>query len=424
MKPKILLATTCRWFSAARLAMAFAEVGCHVELVGPGGHPASKTSALRHRYRFRGLAPVASFQAAIDKAQPDLVLPCDDLSTILLHELYSDLSREGEPGKRTMGVLRRSLGPQANFGVIDSRSSLMELARSEGVRAPETAVVTRDSLGSWLTEHGFPALLKADGSAGGRGVQVVRTMAEAKEAFEELNAPPLAARAIKRAIFDQDRTLLKPCIQRRSPVVNAQVFVPGRDATTSVACWEGEIVALISVEVIETQSNKGPASVLRLIDHPEMSRAAEKITKRLQLSGFYGFDFMLEEQSNRANLIEMNARATQTCHLAMGTGRNLPVALSAMVSGEPIPETKPISDRDMIALFPQEWQSNPASHYLRFAYHDVPWREPKLVKACIDFYLGEKTWYSSRRLVELYRKMTASAPSHDAIRGVERDIRP
>ena len=65
MKPKILLATTCRWFSAARLAIAFSDIGCYVEMVGPWGHPAVKTRALRHRYSFRGLAPSASFHAAI-----------------------------------------------------------------------------------------------------------------------------------------------------------------------------------------------------------------------------------------------------------------------------------------------------------------------------------------------------------------------
>ena len=75
MKPKILLATTCRWYSAARLAMAFAEIGWSVEMVGPAGHPATKTKALQRRYGFRGLGPAASFLAAIHQAQPDLIVP-------------------------------------------------------------------------------------------------------------------------------------------------------------------------------------------------------------------------------------------------------------------------------------------------------------------------------------------------------------
>jgi hypothetical protein len=420
MKPKVLLATTCRWFAAARLAMAFSEAGCPVEMVAPRGHPATKTTALRRRYTFHGLDPAASFQAAINQAQPDLILPCDDLSTIHLHQLYLRLVKTGEAGKRTAEVLRRSLGPQACFPTLESRSKLMALARSLGVRTPETSVVTKGNLSTWLMNNGFPAVLKADGSAGGRGVQVVRTMAMAEQAFAELSAPPLALRAVKRALFDQDRTLLKPSIKRTVPVVNAQVLVSGRDATISVACWEGEIVAAISVEVIKKEAQEGPSSVVRLIDHPEMSHSTEKIVKQLNLSGLFGFDFILGDPNNCATLIEMNARATQICHLALGTHHDLPVALSAMAGGKPIPATRPVSDLDVIALFPQEWHSDPASEYLATAYHDVPWREPRLVKACIDFYTAQKRWYSSRRLVELYRKVSTSPFHHYPIKPVGR----
>jgi biotin carboxylase len=296
----------------------------------------------------------------------------------------------------------------------------MAAARSEGVRTPETGVVTKESLPAWLAQNGLPAVLKADGSAGGRGVQVVRTIAMAEHAVADLSAPPMAARAIKRALFDQDRTLLKPCIQQQSPVVNAQVLLPGRDATISVACWEGKVVASITFEVIKAMSLGGPSSVIRLIEHPEMSWSAEKLVKRLGLSGFYGFDFILEEQYNRPTLIEMNARATQTCHLAMGTHHDLPAALAAKVTGQPVPPTKAINDRDVIALFPQEWQSDPGSEYLATAYHDVPWGEPGLVKACIDSYVSQRKWYSSRKLVESYRKLFNSSSPRDSIQPVGR----
>jgi formate-dependent phosphoribosylglycinamide formyltransferase (GAR transformylase) len=420
MKPKVLLATTCRWFSAARLAIAFSEFGSPVDMVGPLGHPATRTRALRHRHSFRGLAPAASFRAAIDRSKPDLVVACDDLAAVQLHRLYSLLLQKGEGDTRTALVLRRSLGPDSGFPTLESRSKLMDLARSLGVRTPETSVVTKDSLTPWLMQNGFPAVLKADGSAGGLGVQVVHTMAMAENAFAELSAPPLALRAVKRALFDQDRTMIKPSLQRSAPVVNAQVLVKGRDATFSVACWEGEVVAAISLEVIKKQMEGGPSSVVRLIDHPEMSQCAEKIVRRLGLSGFFGFDFILGEQENCATLIEMNARATQVCHLALGTHRDLPLALAAMVGGEPISPSRSVTDREVIALFPQEWQCDPASEYLASAYHDVPWREPGLVEACIGFYTGQRKWYSSRRLVDLYRKVSTSPFLHNSIKPVER----
>jgi hypothetical protein len=90
------------------------------------------------------------------------------------------------------------------------------------------------------------------------------------------------------------------------------------------------------------------------------------------------------------------------------------------VGGKPIPATKPVTELDVIALFPQEWHSDPASEYLATAYHDVPWREPRLVKACVDFYVARKRWYSPQRLVKLYRKVSTSALHRHPIKLVGR----
>jgi hypothetical protein len=196
--------------------------------------------------------------------------------------------------------------------------------------------------------------------------------------------------------------------------------VKGRDATFSVACWEGKVVAAIALEVVKKQMQGGPSSVVRVIEHPEMAECGEKIVGALGLSGFFGFDFLLGEQDNCATLIEMNARATQVCHLPLGTRRDLPSALAAMASGEPDPPRRPVSHQEIIALFPQEWHSDPASEYFATAYHDVPWQEPRLVEACVDFYTRQKRWYSSRRLVDLYRRVSTSPFLHNSIKPVER----
>jgi hypothetical protein len=34
-------------------------------------------------------------------------------------------------------------------------------------------------------------------------------------------------------------------------------------------------------------------------------------------------------------------------------------------------------------LFPQEWLRDPSSPYLHSGYHDVPWDQPDLVRACV-----------------------------------------
>ena len=95
-----------------------------------------------------------------------------------------------------------------------------------------------------------------------------------------------------------------------------------------------------------------------------MSAAAEKMVRRLKLSGLHGFDFMLEASTGNARLIEINPRATQVGHLTLGPGRDLPAALYAALSGEDLHPAPKVTENDIIALFPQEWMRDPDSAFL------------------------------------------------------------
>jgi glutathione synthase/RimK-type ligase-like ATP-grasp enzyme len=383
MRPKVLLATTCRWIATARLAMAFNLVGCPVHIVCPKGHPVASITGRGRIFPYRGLAPLGSFQSAIDATQPDIVIPCDDLACSHLHEMHARALKDGKDSA-LCALIQRSLGDPSQYALIDTRNQLIALARELAINVPETAMVSSvGELRALITNIGLPVALKTDGSSGGLGVRIADSEAEAVRSFGILKAPPKFARAIKRALFDQDRTLLIPCLQRRQTAVSVQQFLPFHDATIAVACWRGEIVASITVEVLRTWKLKGPASVVRLIDNRDMLLAAQKLARHLKLSGLCGFDFLVERETGNAHLIEMNPRATQTCHLPLGTARNLPAALIACVAGEVKPESISVTECDMIALFPLEWQSDSASPFLRAGYHDVPWEEPKLVQACV-----------------------------------------
>jgi hypothetical protein len=114
-----------------------------------------------------------------------------------------------------------------------------------------------------------------------------------------------------------------------------------------------------------------------------MSLAAERVVRRLNLSGFVGFDFMIEGDSGRSYLIEMNPRVTQAGHLPLGPGRDLPAALCAAVSGKAVHVAPKITENDTIAFFPQEWLRNSESPYLFSGFHDVPWDEAEFVRACV-----------------------------------------
>jgi hypothetical protein len=393
--PTVLVATTSRWYPTARLAVALTSAGCAVEVVCPPDHPVIKTGAGSKTHLYHGLAPLSSFAAAISDAQPDLIIPGDDLATQHLHLLYAREQKAGKLDSPICAVIERSLGPERTFPVAYKRAVFMELAREEGIRVPKTEVIANlDGLKDWIATNGFPAVLKANGTSGGDGVRIARTVEEAERAFRSLQAPPRILRAVKRAVVNRDVTLMGRALRRRHFVMNAQTFVAGREATSAVACWQGKVLAALHFEVINKRSAAGPATVVRLIESADISAAAEKMVHRLNLSGLHGFDFMLEEQTGNAYLIEMNPRATQVGHLALGPGRDIPAALYAVLSGKAVQPAPKVTENDTIALFPQEWIRDPQSAFLRSAYHDIPWEEPELICDCVSNRRRQSSWYS------------------------------
>jgi len=169
--------------------------------------------------------------------------------------------------------------------------------------------------------------------------------------------------------------------------------VVGQEATSTIFCWQGAVLAALHFAVLKKVRPTGHATVLRLIEHPEMSAAAEKVARRLNLSGCHGLDFMLEAHTGNAYLIEINPRITQVGHLALGPGHDLPAALYAALSGSPIQEAPKVTEKDTVALFPQEWIRDPESEFLRSGYHDVPWEEPALVSDSIRMSQTQRDWY-------------------------------
>jgi hypothetical protein len=347
--------------------------------------------------RYHGLDPITSFADAIVATKPDLIVPSDDLATQHLHALYQQQQRKHGAATPICALIERSLGASKNFPYLYARTKFMEMAQGEGIRVPQTAVIADASdLRNWLSHAGLPTILKADGSSGGTGVRVVRSPEDAERALEDLQAPPLMARAAKRALIDQDVTLVWPSLLRRRSIVNAQTFIAGREATSAVACWNGEVLASLHFEVVNKAGSSGYATVLRLIDNREMVTAAESMVRRLGLSGMHGFDFMLEAQTGNAYLIEINPRSTQVGHLTLGLSRDIPAALFAAVSGQKVRPAPKVTEDDTIALFPQEWIRDPASAFLQSAYHDVPWDRPELIRACVSARRKQRAWYSQQ----------------------------
>ncbi len=384
------------------------EAGFIVKAACPERQPIRRAGVLTEAYGYDGLAPLKSLQSAIDKASADLIVPCDDVTVQHLRELYRRSFVYNGAGGPVRALIERSLGGAASFPIVSSRSQFIRLAKEEGIKAPCTAVINgRESLKQWVDENGLPAVLKSDGSSGGMGVRIVKTFEEAERAFAELQAPPLAARAIKWALVDHDMTLIAPAVRRRTSVVNGQAYVRGMEATSTIACWQGDVLAALHFEVLKKAHPNGHSTVLRRIEDKSMDSAAQRMIQRLSLSGIYGFDFMRESDTGNAWLIEINPRTTQVGHLTLGPGRDIPAALYAAVSGTSVRPAPTVTDKDTIALFPQEFQRDPSSPFLKSGFHDVPSNVPALVSACVEKDWRQRAWQLLERGARRYRNPRA-----------------
>jgi len=377
--PRVLLTDTNRWPLGARLAMGLADVGCEVSAVCPThGHPLQKTSIVRRTFAYSGLRPLRSLQAAIERTKPHMIIPCDDRSAQHLHELHGRARSLGAGGSDLAALLERSLGRPEGYPVVSARYDLLEIASELGIRVPEMKLIDSvDDLKAWHETAIFPWVLKADGTFGGGGVRIAHSMKQAAQAFQELTEMFGAGRVIKRLCVNRDPFWLRPWWNLHRPTVIAQGYIQGRPANCAVVCWEGKVLAGIGVEVVSADGLTGPASIVRVVNNPEMMLAGERIANRLGVSGFFGLDFMIEDKSGAAYLIEMNPRCTPLCHLQLGKGRDMAGALWAQLTGQPLQERPPVTENDMIAYYPQAWNSK--SELLQSSFQDLPQQEPALI---------------------------------------------
>jgi hypothetical protein len=382
--------------------MAFAAMGFRVEAVCPHGHPLRKTRAVHKIHTYGILRPLDALASIVLQAMPTLIVPCDDRTVRHLHALHARLVSAG--ASAAAAIIERSLGGAGGYGITESRSELIGIAHAEGIRAPETyAVETIDDVRHAVRELGLPAVMKVDGTWGGFGVLVVDSLQQAEQLFYKMSRPLQGWKAVKRLLVDRDPFHLLPWLSRTQPKVSIQRFVRGRPANCVASCWNGEVLTSIGVEVLNALYPFGASTIVRVIDDPGMSSAVTRLVRRLGISGFCGVDFVIEDATGEAYLIELNPRSTPICHLALSDGRDPAGTLAACLSDVPIRQRWPMTTNDVVAFFPQAWHLDPANRMLHTGFHDIPWEEPDLVGELIRL-----PWPDRGLLARLLRRLRSS----------------
>lgn len=386
--PRILLTDSNRWPVTARLAGAFRGMGCEISvLCRIPHHPVQKVSGIRSIFPYNGRFPLASLRHAIKQFNPDVVVPSCDRGIEHLHELHAASSSAETADLEIAELIERSLGSPAGFNVVSSRRALLELAQSEGILVPRLAPVERESdLNAWSSQCMPSWVMKANGTWGGQGVRFVRDIDDARRFYLEYSRRNVLGLAKKLLCNHDWDWILNDWNHSRRSVI-AQVAISGRPANCAVVCWQGKVLAGVAVEVIQAHGLTGPADIVRVVPGEAMIAAAQIIARRLEISGFFGLDFMIEDKTGDTYLIEMNPRCTPLSPLALGASQNLVAAYWAQLTGNPIPGDLPVILQSVIAYFPQAAEI--ASHAERAdiddsTYHDVPYNEPALVQEMLN----------------------------------------
>lgn len=378
--PRALVMTARRWLTTTRLALELSDAGFSVDALCPSGHSLAHVGFVRRAYCYNALRPLRSLQNAIEASEADLLIPADEDIVAQLHRLYSITEPTTVTAERLRLLIERSLGDPKQFAIVHARDRIASLARALGVISPTSVAVSDESdLERQLKVIGFPAVLKTNGSLGGWGVAIVHDLSDAKRAFRKLSVPPGVLRMLKRLVVNRDANLVIPCLLRRCSSVSVQAFVCGKLANAAVACWKGQVLAHVIVEVLATRYTNGPATIVRVIEHPGISKAVTLMAHELNLSGLCGFDFILDPINDCAHMIELNPRATQTCHLMSADGKQLLVLLAARLHGLLPNDKRPRPIRRPIALFPYGLVEDQESPLPKNVYKDVPSQSPQLL---------------------------------------------
>jgi hypothetical protein len=389
----------------ARMVMEFSDLGCAVAAVcARHGDPIRTLDCVETIYPYQGFRPLASLRSAIRDFLPDLIVPTCDCSVGHLYQLHGDAVRTGD--RELARTLERSLGNPASFSICQNRYDLLRIACEEGIPIPETLELTEEDDLAWLDKSGRKWALKADGSAGGDGVWSVKNRTDAQVGVASAWRKKPLRWVEKRIDLYRGLGLIFDEWKQPLPRLILQEWIDGRPANCAMACWEGEILAGNCVEVLESDGERGHATMVELVEGAPMFEAARRIARRLHLSGFFGLDFIIEHTTKRHFLLELNPRCSALSGLPLGDGHDLPAALRARILGVPAAPALPITEHRRIAYFPipsanGELDGRTDDDY----YYDLPHGQPELAKRLQQTWPKFSLIRTAKRLVRLvFRK--------------------
>jgi hypothetical protein len=271
---KILVIATQKTALAARISIALSDVGFRVATLTPHGHPVRRSRKIQDHFAYHRRPRLKSTVRAIDRWSPDLLVCTDDFAVGELQTLHQRTATSNDKSRRHISeLIELSLGPMTSFPAMHNKSDFLARVEIEGLRCPRTIVIPATRAFEYVpAELIYPVVVKADQSYGGLCVRVISNDADVRTAVWELQTPSTWYGNFRRffgAMLGSAALTSLALPLRRT--ISLQQYIPGRPSNRAVICWKGKVLAGISAEAVEVKHEHGPASVVRIIDHPEMA---------------------------------------------------------------------------------------------------------------------------------------------------------
>ncbi|MGF1962913.1 MAG: hypothetical protein RMX99_025875 [Aulosira sp. DedVER01a] len=377
----LIFSIDTNFLGLARLPKALNKAGFEVAALCPVNAFLSKTRYLNQHFPLattkNASKLIKQLVTTVQTWQPDMLIYGDETTVafvhFIIHKLQNFLSVIPNP---VLKLLKSSLGNPQFFAATLRKHRTLELAIELGLRTPTIARVAMPEQALQFVEaNGYPVVLKKDFCWSGVGVKICRNESELLSAINDfLPHPPSLPKSFAKQLLQQDWF-------PKTEVLSIQQFIQGKTAMHPIVALDGEVLAgFVAIKEL-TCSETGPSSVIKLTNHAEMRATVLKLVKHFQFSGFASFDFLIDENTNYAYLVECNPRPVPICHLGARVGVDLCQSLFNTLSGHSLEPQLTVEREDLVALFPQEWRRDSNSSYLHQVYHDVPWDDVLLLKA-------------------------------------------
>lgn len=355
-----------RW-GPARLPQEFARLGADVAALCPAGNPILASSHVGRKFVIANPKSARSFaqglRKAMDEAGPSLIVPGDEQAVVALHYQL----RRGRLPARHLEVLGASLGRADRLDTLLMKDQCLALAAAIGIPVPPSITVAdQASLAAAGAKLGFPLFVKSSFSWAGLGTIPCKDQGEAAQAFRDLS--PRQARSPLKALA---KKLLARDWYPKSSAIQLQRPVAGVPAMFCAVAWKGRYLGGFAGLATQTSGATGPSTRVLVGPNAIFERHSAALIEATGASGFLGFDFMWDEETQTATLLECNPRPIQICHLGDRIGADLCALLADALAGKPGQPHAPRQSRD-VTLFPQAWFAGQAGGLIKAGKLDAP----------------------------------------------------